>query len=80
MQNKPFSRNNQVLQELLAGKSAHSWKLTDQIKLDTVVSMFYQDIFKAFHEKNIRYLVIGAIAMNLHGAPRMTRTSTFCLI
>ena len=34
--------------------------------------MFYEDVFKAFHEKNIRYLVIGAIAMNLHGAPRMT--------
>jgi len=34
--------------------------------------MFYLDVFKAFYEKNIRYLVVGAIAMNLHGAPRMT--------
>jgi hypothetical protein len=34
--------------------------------------MFYQDIFEAFDRKHIRYLVVGAIAMNLHGAPRMT--------
>ena len=34
--------------------------------------MFYQDVFKAFDEKNVRYLVVGAIAMNLYGAPRMT--------
>lgn len=34
--------------------------------------MFYQDIFEAFDRKRIRYLVVGAIAMNLHGAPRMT--------
>ncbi|SRR5579884_712683 len=34
--------------------------------------MFYQDIFETFDRKRIRYLVVGAIAMNLHGAPRMT--------
>jgi hypothetical protein len=34
--------------------------------------MFYQDIFEAFDRKHVRYLVVGAIAMNLHGAPRMT--------
>jgi len=34
--------------------------------------MFYQDIFEAFDRKRIRYLVVGAVAMNLHGAPRMT--------
>jgi hypothetical protein len=34
--------------------------------------MFYQELFEAFDRKHIRYLVVGAIAMNLHGAPRMT--------
>ncbi|MBI3609193.1 MAG: hypothetical protein HY204_00625 [Nitrospirae bacterium] len=34
--------------------------------------MFYQDVFRAFDERGIRYLVVGALAMNLHGAPRMT--------
>ncbi|HXN05653.1 MAG TPA: hypothetical protein VN944_01150 [Nitrospiria bacterium] len=34
--------------------------------------MFYEDIFKAFHDKGIRYVVIGGVAINLHGAPRMT--------
>lgn len=36
------------------------------------ITMFYQDIFKAFYEKDIHYVVIGGIAINLHGAPRMT--------
>jgi hypothetical protein len=34
--------------------------------------MFYLDLFKAFYEKEVRYLVVGAIAMNPHGVPRMT--------
>jgi hypothetical protein len=34
--------------------------------------MFYQDVFRAFDERGVRYLVVGALAMNLHGAPRMT--------
>jgi hypothetical protein len=34
--------------------------------------MFYQDLFTAFHGGQVRYLVVGAVAMNLHGAPRMT--------
>jgi hypothetical protein len=34
--------------------------------------MFYGDVFRAFDQKGIRYLVVGARAMNLHGVPRMT--------
>jgi len=34
--------------------------------------LFYEDLFRAFDEEHIRYVVVGALAMNLHGAPRMT--------
>lgn len=34
--------------------------------------MFYLDVFRAFDEQRVRYVVVGALAMNLHGAPRMT--------
>jgi hypothetical protein len=34
--------------------------------------MFYEDVFAAFQAEDVRYLIVGAFAMNLHGAPRMT--------
>jgi hypothetical protein len=34
--------------------------------------MFYVDLFRALQEADIRYLVVGGLAMNLHGIPRMT--------
>ncbi len=34
--------------------------------------MFYEDVFAALQAHEVRYLVVGAFAMNLHGAPRMT--------
>ncbi|HEY5648774.1 MAG TPA: hypothetical protein VIU33_04705 [Nitrospiria bacterium] len=34
--------------------------------------MFYLDVFREFDQRGIRYLVVGALAMNLYGAPRMT--------
>jgi hypothetical protein len=34
--------------------------------------MFYENIFRRLHEKKIRYLVIGGIAVNIHGYPRAT--------
>ncbi|MCK5231251.1 MAG: nucleotidyl transferase AbiEii/AbiGii toxin family protein [Desulfobulbaceae bacterium] len=34
--------------------------------------MFYLDIFKALEDHEVRYLLIGGLAMNLHGIPRMT--------
>jgi len=34
--------------------------------------MFYEDVFTALQEYRVRYLIVGAFAMNLHGAPRMT--------
>ena len=32
----------------------------------------YLGIFEAFNEKGIKYLVVGGIAVNLYGIPRMT--------
>ena len=32
----------------------------------------YLGIFRAFNEKGIRYIVVGGLAVNLHGIPRMT--------
>ncbi len=34
--------------------------------------MFYEDVFAVLEERHVRYLIVGAVAMNLHGAPRMT--------
>lgn len=34
--------------------------------------MFYLDLFKALEENEVRYLLVGGLAMNLHGVPRMT--------
>jgi len=34
--------------------------------------MFYLDLFKELNEADVRYLVVGGLAMNLHGVPRMT--------
>jgi len=32
----------------------------------------YRDVFKSFHEHDVRYVVIGGIAAILHGVPRVT--------
>ena len=34
--------------------------------------MFYLDLFRSLHEHHVRYLLVGGLAMNLHGVPRMT--------
>jgi hypothetical protein len=34
--------------------------------------MFYLDLFRCLHTYNVRYLLAGGLAMNLHGVPRMT--------
>ena len=34
--------------------------------------MFYLDLFRCLHAHNVRYLLAGGVAMNLHGVPRMT--------
>ena len=34
--------------------------------------MFYLDIFRALEEHKVHYLLVGGLAMNLHGVPRMT--------
>ena len=34
--------------------------------------MFYEEVFNAFNAHTVRYLVVGGVALNLHGIPRMT--------
>ncbi|MGH9427424.1 MAG: hypothetical protein ACRD2L_14120 [Terriglobia bacterium] len=34
--------------------------------------MLYQAIFRGLHHARVRYLIVGAVAVNLHGVPRMT--------
>ena len=34
--------------------------------------MDYYEIFKKFNELKIDYLIVGGLAVNLHGVPRMT--------
>jgi hypothetical protein len=34
--------------------------------------VFYEDVLAALVDSRVRFLVVGAIAMNLHGVPRMT--------
>ena len=34
--------------------------------------MFYLDLFKSLEQHHVRYLLVGGLAMNLHGVPRMT--------
>lgn len=34
--------------------------------------MIYLDLFRALEKYRVRYLLIGGLAMNLHGVPRMT--------
>ncbi len=34
--------------------------------------MFYLDLFTALEEHKVRYVLVGGLAMNLHGVPRMT--------
>ena len=34
--------------------------------------MFYLELFRALEKEKVRYLVVGGVAVNLHGAERMT--------
>lgn len=34
--------------------------------------MLYEAIFRGLYEARVRYLIVGAVAINLHGVPRMT--------
>lgn len=34
--------------------------------------MLYLDLFRALNEHQVHYLLVGGLAMNLHGVPRMT--------
>jgi hypothetical protein len=34
--------------------------------------MLYEEIFRGLYTARVRYLIVGAVAINLHGVPRMT--------
>lgn len=34
--------------------------------------MFYEKVFRSFNREGIKYIVVGGIALNLHGVPRAT--------
>jgi len=34
--------------------------------------VFYEQVFRKLNKKRVRYLVVGGIAVNLHGFPRVT--------
>lgn len=34
--------------------------------------MLYEALFRGLHTARVRYLLVGAVAINLHGVPRMT--------
>ena len=34
--------------------------------------MFYLDVFRQLDEKRVRYVLVGGLAINLHGVPRLT--------
>jgi len=34
--------------------------------------MFYEGVLKALNKKGVKYVVVGGIALNLHGVPRTT--------
>jgi len=44
-----------------------------------MTDLFYGDVFKKLKEKNVRYIVVGGIAVALHGAPRFTADADFAL-
>jgi hypothetical protein len=42
--------------------------------------MLYLDLFRALHDHQVRYLLVGGLAMNLHGVPRMTMDVDLVLV
>lgn len=34
--------------------------------------MYYEEVFKALNEKGVKYVVVGGVALVLHGVVRMT--------
>jgi predicted nucleotidyltransferase len=34
--------------------------------------MYYEEVFRALNNRGVRYVVVGGIALNLHGVPRAT--------
>lgn len=44
-----------------------------------MASFYYEEVFKALQEKRVNYLVVGGIAVALHGVPRFTADADFVL-
>jgi hypothetical protein len=44
-----------------------------------MTSIFFGEVFKKLQEKKVNYLVVGGIAVALHGVPRFTADADFVL-
>ncbi|MBN3033284.1 MAG: hypothetical protein JW873_04235 [Candidatus Saganbacteria bacterium] len=44
-----------------------------------MAELFYGDVFKKLKEKKVKYVVVGGIAVALHGAPRFTADADLAL-
>lgn len=44
-----------------------------------MADLFYGEVFKKLKEKNVNYIVVGGIAVALHGAPRFTADADLAL-
>ncbi len=44
-----------------------------------MTNLFYGEVFRKLKQKEINYLVVGGIAVALHGAPRFTGDADFAL-
>lgn len=45
----------------------------------TMAEFYYAEIFRKLQEKDVNYLVVGGIAVALHGVPRFTADADFIL-
>ena len=41
--------------------------------------MFYFDVLEEFYKNHVEYLIVGGLAVNLHGIPRVTQDIDFIL-
>jgi Nucleotidyltransferase of unknown function (DUF6036) len=46
-------------------------KISDFLKKDG--NMYYFDILEAFYKNKVKYLIVGGLAVNLYGVPRVTQ-------
>ncbi len=51
-----------------------AWQRADKwVILQGMERVFYEDVFRALSRHEVRYLIVGGVAVNLLGVPRMTK-------